>query len=360
MSMREIKPGLWALDVQVWRNGKQFRRREEFRGGRKAADERCHVLRLELREKAGECSLKVATTLKDLIDYYLARVKIDPDSRTYFTRMTEEIGAVQIHELRPKFDQFLLILRQSVSAVTGRPYSNQTINHYLKWANAAVNFGVENGLMDRNPLEGIRRLKTVPRDRYLDQGERLRLLNAVQSECPHLYPIVNFASQVPCRSGELLLLQRDCLDLFNNAIRVKHETAKGDYGSWKPIPEDMAEYFRSIPKECPYLFYRYVKENDEYVPLGDFRKSWKKALKKAKISDFRFHDLRHITATDLLNAGMPEQAVCQVAGWKSGNMIRKYYHKDGMGAVRTFTEYKKRSKPDTDRTLSGKSENASH
>ena len=47
----------------------------------------------------------------------------------------------------------------------------------------------------------------------------------------------------------------------------------------------------------------------------------------------------------MLNAGNPEQLVCQIAGWRSGNMIRQYYHKDGLRAVKNVVFASE--KPDT-------------
>ena len=54
------------------------------------------------------------------------------------------------------------------------------------------------------------------------------------------------------------------------------------------------------------------------------------------MGDWRFHDLRHQSSTEALNRGVPEQVVCQIAGWTSGNMIRRYYKRDGVLAVQQF------------------------
>jgi integrase len=66
--------------------------------------------------------------------------------------------------------------------------------------------------------------------------------------------------------------------------------------------------------------------------LGDFKTAWKRCLRLAGIRDFHFHDTRHISASNLLDNGTPEQVVMQVAGWKT-NMLRTYYHRSGKKAL---------------------------
>jgi integrase len=142
--------------------------------------------------------------------------------------------------------------------------------------------------------------------------------------------MVKYALQVPCRRSELLNMKREDLDLQNLAIRVRNGTTKNDAGVWKPIPPDMQAYFQSLPEGCPYLFYRSVRRG--YKPIGDFKKAWSRCLGLAGIEDFRFHDTRHISATNLLDNGTPEHVVLQVAGWKT-NMLKTYYHRDGKKAL---------------------------
>lgn len=106
------------------------------------------------------------------------------------------------------------------------------------------------------------------------------------------------------------------------AIRIRNGKTKTDKGCWKPIPPDMIEYFKNIPKDCPYLFYRPEMGKDgamKYYPLGDFKKAWSNVLKAAGISDFHFHDAQHLAATDMVNAGNADRAVSDIARWAAGS-----------------------------------------
>jgi integrase len=55
-------------------------------------------------------------------------------------------------------------------------------------------------------------------------------------------------------------------------------------------------------------------------------KSWRSALKRAGIEDFRWHDLRHTWASWHAQAGTPLNVVQEMAGWKSKEMAQRYSH----------------------------------
>ena len=55
-------------------------------------------------------------------------------------------------------------------------------------------------------------------------------------------------------------------------------------------------------------------------------KAWKKALKRAGIEDFRWHDLRHTWASWHVQNGTPLFALQELGGWESPEMVRRYAH----------------------------------
>lgn len=339
MSIKKLSNDTFRLDCRIWFNSREYRQREVFTGGKKAADERYRTLKAELRKQAETeaRSLKHDSTIQnfgEVLDYYLRfKGKKHLVAPAAFMRMQEDLGAVSIGEIQQRFKSYWLNLQKTRSRQTGDYLAPSTINHYTVMAKAAVNMCLKDGLILENPLKHIPILKVIPRDVTLSEIDRQRLLNVIDREAPHLSAIIRFALEVPSRKSELVNLKREDLDLINGAVRVRHGNAKGDNGSWKPIPPGyLTEYFRKLPADTEYLFFRTVRGKPVY--LGNFRRAFVRCLKIAGIKDWHFHDFRHEAATELLNAGNPEQIVCQIAGWKSGNMIRTYYHKDGLRAVR--------------------------
>ena len=58
----------------------------------------------------------------------------------------------------------------------------------------------------------------------------------------------------------------------------------------------------------------------------EIRKAWTTALSRAKIDDFRFHDLRHTAASYLAMEGATAPEIAEILGHKSLQMVKRYSH----------------------------------
>ncbi len=329
LNIKRAGTNQWFLDVRVKKQGHQERKRESFSGTKQAAEERYLQIRKELRDGPQVAAVQVGTTFAHAMAYYREkRFTFSPQDKSRYDLLVRELGPVSIPDFANRFDTFLAIYRKYPIKKTGKAPKSATVNRLVEMARAAFNLAMEAEWIEKNPVTKRRfpKAKEVARDRVLTPEEESRLLLIVDQEAPHIAPLIRFALAVPCRKSEMVNMRREELDLFNNAIRVRNGTTKNDDGTWKPIPPDQVQYFRTLPVDCPYLFYRV--EAGLYYPLGDFRKAWKRCLSLAGISDFRLHDTRHASATRLVDNGTPEQVVNEIAGWKT-NMLRTYYHRAG-------------------------------
>jgi len=71
------------------------------------------------------------------------------------------------------------------------------------------------------------------------------------------------------------------------------------------------------------LLFPSAAKKDKPVEL---RKSWETALKRAKVENFRFHDLRHTTASYLAMEGATGPEIAEVLGHKDLQMVKRYAH----------------------------------
>lgn len=59
-------------------------------------------------------------------------------------------------------------------------------------------------------------------------------------------------------------------------------------------------------------------------PIRDFRRSWENLCAAAGVPGLLFHDLRRTAARNLRAAGVPQEIIMRIAGWKTSGVFRRY------------------------------------
>jgi len=170
-----------------------------------------------------------------------------------------------------------------------------------------------------NPAASLRKLREPPgRARFLTDEERESLLTA----CPErLRTIVLIALNTGLRKTELLTLRRQDLDFKNRMLRV--EQSKNGERRDIPMTPLVHDLLRAIPRrvDTPYVF-----ANTDGAPQQYLKTTWNTAVRKAKLEDFTFHDLRHTFASTLVMNGVDIRTVQTLLGHKSITMTMRYAH----------------------------------
>ena len=334
-----ISKGIFKLDVAVKVNGKQFRKRLTFKGTKSRAAAKYYAIAAELRANAGVANDWAQRTFSDLLKYYWMKTgRTGKQNDNLKKILLSELGDIPLKpsqgEAFGNFVSYLEIyyntLRFEINPYSGENYTPSTVNRYIGVVKSCFNFLVKLGVIEKSPINPARfpKLKENVRDEvFLSVDDETRLLSAVQKKAPHLFPIISFALQVPARLSELVNLRRSEVDIINNLIRIPGDRMKNGRPNVKPIPPNLIEYFRNLPPRTEWAFYRYVKVSDSFSNLGNFTRAWESVKEAADLNWLRFHDLRHISATKLINRGTPERVVMQIAGWRT-NMLATYYGKN--------------------------------
>ena len=192
-----------------------------------------------------------------------------------------------------------------------------TVNREIALLKHMFTKAIEWGKMSESPAKKIRLLKgEVKRVRFLMPDEvQILLFNCVD----HLKPIVTVTVHTGMRKGEVLGLRRDQVN-FEQGIISLLDTKNGERRDI-PMNETVRATLRAIENGSPYFFC-----NEEGKPFGDIKKAFATALRRAGIEDFRFHDLRHTFASNLVMAGEHLNAVGELLGHKTPGMTKRYAH----------------------------------
>jgi len=325
----------WLIRVFIRVQGKPAKRQRIITGTKEQARKLFEDLKAELRADRS-LTLPKCSTFQEILKAYIEKKNFTSHSyKSKFKILFNDLGNIPLNEFPDKFEQYLKTLRHSISR-HGKPYASASINRFIEIVKAAFNLCAEIGLIESNIFNAKRfpKQKEKARDRYLTSEERIRLFNAIELHAPYLRPIVQYSMLIPCRKGELVGLARDAYNSFTNTIYIPD--SKAGIPINKPVPAEMKEYFQSIPAECPYLFYR--QDSTGFHSLGDFKRAWHTCLKIAGLKDVRFHDTRHVAASDLYAQGITERKIMDIAGWKT-SMLSLYRHKDSLKSAQEINAF---------------------
>jgi integrase len=198
--------------------------------------------------------------------------------------------------------------------------SPTTVNKEVALLKAMLNKAITWGYLDVNPLRAVKKLREPDgRLRYLDVEEIERLLAACP---PHLSSIVICALHTGMRRGEILGLTWDRVDMKQRVIHVTG--TKTGKNRTIPINDLLLDALRHLPRHLgtDYVFWNHETET-RFVSI---KRAWRTALKRAKISGFRFHDLRHTFASHVQMGLGDLRATQALLGHADPRMTMRYAH----------------------------------
>ena len=197
--------------------------------------------------------------------------------------------------------------------------TNATVNTYLATIKRAYNLLIKDGLIVYNPMTKVDMLTANnSRNRHLTKEEWNRLKMALS---PELYGIVFVALLTGLRRGNVLKLRWEQVDFNLKIIEVLKQNNKGRKILRIPMSELLIRFLQSIgPKEKGYVFIN----KQTGLPYTDIKKSFASALKRARITDFKFHDLRRTYGTWLLQSSVDARTIQQLLGHSDIRVTERY------------------------------------
>jgi integrase len=178
-----------------------------------------------------------------------------------------------------------------------------------------------------NPVEDVSRFPEDERVRCLSEDERKALLRETAKD-PVLHTFVLIALSTACRAGELQKLQWRDVNLKEGRILWRKPKNKKARSTWLYGEALAALKAHGKVRDINGTVFPNVGGTRKERGKGkeyDYGHLFRAAIDAAGIHDFHFHDLRHTAATYLARAGVSEQQLKAIGGWKSG-VVSRYVH----------------------------------
>jgi len=212
--------------------------------------------------------------------------------------------------------------------------TNASINRELAVLKRMFSLGAESTPPKVSLIPYIPMLKeSNTRKGFFELEEYLALKSALPS---YLKPVVTFAYHTGWRSGELLNLTWDKVDLKQGIISLNPGETKSEEARTVYLNQELVTEIRNLQANrrlgCPWVFHR------DGEAIKSFRKVWATACIKAGLFEVIkddqgnetkaptkiFHDFRRTGVRNMVRAGIPERVAMMVSGHRTRSVFERY------------------------------------
>ena len=289
-------------------------------------------------------------------DHYQAHIeqtqKGKKQALVRYKYLCTQVGKIRLSE----FTAFRISKFQSQRKKEG--VSDATINRDVSAITALLKHAVNMGFLPELPIKGkVQKYReSVERPGYLRPEEEARLREALEARdaakreererfnkwrqernyplfpeiglySDYLTPLVLTAMLTGLRRGELFNLAWQDIDLQAGELIVRAKGAKSGKTRTVPLRDECREVLTTWKQLTEYSQPGdYVFPNKKGERLDNVNTSFRNLLKAAKITGFRFHDLRHHCASMLVQADVSLYTVKEWLGHSDFKMTQRYAH----------------------------------
>ena len=200
--------------------------------------------------------------------------------------------------------------------------SPATVSKELQVVKRLFKKAVEWGRIEKNVAQPVTKPRVNNgRVRYLEPEELDRLMRKLPN---WLRPVAIFARFTGARRGEILGLTWNDVDTRRGLIRLRDTKAGND--ATIEMNGTVRSLLASMPKPISRSQRVFGTVEDTPAAWAKAGRAWRSACRAVKIENFRFHDLRHQAATDLLTLGADLNDVRDFLRHTNMTMTLRYAH----------------------------------
>ncbi len=231
-------------------------------------------------------------------------------------RLNQAFGDKGLSEIGPQdIERFKERLKQKLSLAT--------VNRHLALLGGVFSKAIVWKKTKANPVGEVKKFKeNNERTRYLTEEEEARL-KAVFPE-KH-WSKVEIAHNTGLRRGEQFNLMWSDVDFHSRTITIR--IPKSGEKEYVKMNDRVMDILRDLPSRLKSEWVFPSKTGKTPLNANNFvNRVFEPALEEAKISDFRWHDLRHTFGSRLIMAGVDLRTVQELMRHKTIKMTLRYTH----------------------------------
>ena len=342
------------------KDGHRHQKRKQFD---RAADANAFVASLDSSTPYEASYVKFSDWLEEWFVAYAPRLESTTVSayRRIVDRWKDFFGTKKLSSLTPSdIERFCTLAMQPDNDVTGEPLSANTVQRHLAVLKRACRYAVRDGLIPSNPVDRIEPPKVIHKEIDLpDVADVQQHVDSLKGTA--LYLPVCIALLTGMRRSEIMGLCWDCVDLKKATVsvrRVRQRLTKSELATMSfnayTRPLELSGAGNNILRDCtkskhdrtisiPQSLVDLLKQqkaqqamnrlrlgesylNSDFVCVyDDGRLISDNTLSKALGGFCRLHDLRHLSASLLLDAGYSVASVADRMGHTTPTTTLKVY-----------------------------------
>ncbi len=234
-----------------------------------------------------------------------------------------------------------------------------TANRRLSSLNAALNWGAKRKLFPINPLADVESLQesdSYKSIRFLSDDERERLMTALDARekrlrdarishnqwlqergqelqsllsgefADHLKPMIIFSLKTGIRRGSLFALEWRDINFEERYMTIRGTISKNGETLTLSLNQTAIDVLQKWHEQSPN-----IEDHDFVFPspvtgnkFNNVKKAWQGVLDEADIKNFRWHDMRHDFATQLIKKEADLYLIKELLGQSDIKMTQRY------------------------------------
>jgi integrase len=317
--------GGWYVADYVDAEGKR-RRRRVARTEREARSALAMLQGQALRDRLLNVRQPKPATFEEFADRFLDHVRSELKAwdryRSSLRSLTPFFGNLALTAITPEMiDRFKRARVEPFSDPEKRRRRQATANRDLQCLRRMFNLAIAWGYARENPVRFVKFFKELTcRIRYLTREQYEALLRASPED---IRGLVVAAVHTGLRLGELLSLNWAHVDLENGFLSV--DDPKNSAPAKVPLNAAAARVLQEI-RTATRSVRVFVGLQGRPLAMRTVEKRFSRALCRAGIENFRFHDLRHTCASWLVMAGVELRKVRDILRHRDIRTTMRYAH----------------------------------